>query len=621
MKPEEIGGSISPASSTELEIVSEDDLWRRFMEASNSRSFCEGWLSLQCLRIQGVKCALVLMGPADRGPFTPAAVWPGSDYDVNHLVPIAEQSIRERRGVIQKGSDNTDCCVAYPLEVSGKIHGVIIMEVECRSEDEVQQIAKQLHWGAAWIEVLLRRLEEERSDKANANLRSVLESIAVTLEQEKFKPAAMALVTRIATMLGCDRVSLGFKEGSRVAVRALSHSADFAENVNLMRAVASAMEEALDQQEMIVHPAPPDYPQMITREHEKLMQQYGAGALCTVPLGGDGRFWGALTVEYSAGKAMSETEIELIKTIASVAGPIIEIKKKVDRSLAATAADSARDKLRMLIGPSHLTLKLIGFLVIIAAALLFYIEGDYRAKATTILEGSIQRVISAPFAGYVLEAPKRAGDLVKKDDLLCRLDDRELKLEYAKWAAQHEQLQKEHRGAIAAHERAQINIIGARIDQTEAQLNLLREQLSRTRMTAPFDGIITSGDLSQSMGSPVEKGHILFELAPLDSYRVILQVDEREIDLLKVGQQGELLLPSIPGEEFPLRVSSITPVSSVKEGRNFFRVEAQLERKSDRLRPGMEGVGKVYIGQRKLIWIWTHEIVNWVRLKLWSWMP
>jgi hypothetical protein len=50
-------------------------------------------------------------------------------------------------------------------------------------------------------------------------------------------------------------------------------------------------------------------------------------------------------------------------------------------------------------------------------------------------------------------------------------------------------------------------------------------------------------------------------------------------------------------------------------------VEAELERKSDRLRPGMEGVGKVYIGQRKLIWIWTHEIVNWIRLKLWSWMP
>ena len=51
------------------------------------------------------------------------------------------------------------------------------------------------------------------------------------------------------------------------------------------------------------------------------------------------------------------------------------------------------------------------------------------------------------------------------------------------------------------------------------------------------------------------------------------------------------------------------------------RVEAQLERKSDRLRPGMEGVGKVYIGERKLIWIWTHGFVDWLRLALWRWWP
>jgi hypothetical protein len=42
---------------------------------------------------------------------------------------------------------------------------------------------------------------------------------------------------------------------------------------------------------------------------------------------------------------------------------------------------------------------------------------------------------------------------------------------------------------------------------------------------------------------------------------------------------------------------------------------------SERLRPGMEGVGKVEIGSRRLIWIWTHELIDWARLKLWSWLP
>jgi hypothetical protein len=35
----------------------------------------------------------------------------------------------------------------------------------------------------------------------------------------------------------------------------------------------------------------------------------------------------------------------------------------------------------------------------------------------------------------------------------------------------------------------------------------------------------------------------------------------------------------------------------------------------------MEGVGKIEIDQRRLIWIWTREAFNGVRLKLWAWLP
>jgi multidrug efflux pump subunit AcrA (membrane-fusion protein) len=174
---------------------------------------------------------------------------------------------------------------------------------------------------------------------------------------------------------------------------------------------------------------------------------------------------------------------------------------------------------------------------------------------------------------------------------------------------------------MAKRDFAQVRIMGARISQAQAEIALLDEQLSRSRIQAPFDGIIMSGDLSQSLGAPVERGQVLFEVAPLDAYRVIVQVDERDIGAIEIGQRGELALSSLPGEVFPLTINTITPVSTAKEGRNYFRVEAQVEKVSKRLRPGMEGVGKVEIGKRKLIWIWTHEMIDWMRLKLWSWLP
>ena len=68
-------------------------------------------------------------------------------------------------------------------------------------------------------------------------------------------------------------------------------------------------------------------------------------------------------------------------------------------------------------------------------------------------------------------------------------------------------------------------------------------------------------------------------------------------------------------------VKQITPVTTAQDGRNHFRVEARIDQPSGRLRPGMEGAGKIVVGERKLIWIWTHSLVDWLRLTAWNWLP
>ena len=77
--------------------------------------------------------------------------------------------------------------------------------------------------------------------------------------------------------------------------------------------------------------------------------------------------------------------------------------------------------------------------------------------------------------------------------------------------------------------------------------------------------------------------------------------------------------PAAPATICRSRCRRVTPLSTTLEGRNFFRVEAHLESGWDRLRPGMEGVGKVVVDQRRLIWIWTHGLTDWLRLAWWKW--
>jgi len=130
-----------------------------------------------------------------------------------------------------------------------------------------------------------------------------------------------------------------------------------------------------------------------------------------------------------------------------------------------------------------------------------------------------------------------------------------------------------------------------------------------------------SGDLSQMIGSPVERGKTLFEVAPLDAYRLIIHVGERDVRYISVEQRGVMAFAGMPENPLPLVLTKITPVTVAEEGRNSFRVEARLTELGPHLRPGMEGVAKIETGQRSMIWIWTRAVVEWLQLAAWKYLP
>ena len=451
-------------------------------------------------------------------------------------------------------------------------------------------------------------------------LKTVLDVVASTLEPARFPAGATALVTALAARLACDRVSVGMLKYGRLHVRALSHSAQFNQKTDLLQAIASAMEEALDQQDTILLPSQPRMPARVTRAHEELSRRYGATALCSIPLWAQGRIVGVLMFERGGGVFDSHA-LALCEAIGGVAGPILDLKHRDDRWLAAKAVEAGRDQLGRVIGRGHLALKLGVVLLIALAAFLATATGDFRVTAKAVLEGEVQLAAVAPFQGYLETAPARAGDLVHAGQVLATLQDRDLKLERLKFLSQQAELSKEHRQALAEHDAPKVQIITAQLGQVEAQLALATEKLSRTRVVSPIPGVVVTGDLSQKLGSPVEQGQLLFEVAPLDTYRIVLQVDERDISYIRIAQSGQIMLSSLPHEPFAFSVTKITPVSTAQEGRNFFRIEGRFAATPTQLRPAMEGVGKIDIDRRRLIWIWTHDAVNWLRLKLWTWLP
>jgi hypothetical protein len=618
------GGATSTAEQTD---VSQDHaLWTSFAEAATVESFCRSWLALQCRMMAGVQAGMVLLGPPDRGPFRPVATWPDGRHNLKHLTKTAEKTLADRRGMVSRPSPDGDTSnghyeIGYPIEARGALHGVAVLEVLPASEASLQGTMRQLHWGAAWLELLFSREAIAGERETRQRMQTALDLVATTAGQDRFYAASMAVVTALATQLQCERVSVGFVKGGHVRVAALSHSAEFKKRSNLIRGIADAMDEAIDQRETIVYPPTADATAAVVLAHEQFSEEYGGGSLLTVPLEAGGKAIGALLLERPATRRFDEKTIELCRSVGSLLGPLLDVQRREDRWLGVKAWESFTRFVRDLLGPRRVALKLTTMTIVSLILFCAFVEGDYRVSAKTVLEPIIQRAAAAPFDSYIREAPIRAGDLVRLNDVLCTLDDRELRLERLRALSKYEEYQKEYHKAMAEREAAKAEILTAQMKQAQSEMALLDDKLTHTRVLSPFDGIVVSGDLTQQLGSPVEKGKVLFEIAPLDSYRIVLEVDERDIADVRVGQHGNVLLSAFPSEPVEVTVQKVTPVSTAKEGRNFFRVEAALAQSDDRLRPAMEGAGKIEIDRRLLVWIWTHQVVDWIRLAVWTWLP
>ncbi len=268
------------------------------------------------------------------------------------------------------------------------------------------------------------------------------------------------------------------------------------------------------------------------------------------------------------------------------------------------------------------SLKLATITGVLLVVLLSFATADYRITARAVLEGELQRAAVAPFDGFVIESSVRPGDRLKEGDLLAAMDDRDLVLERARAWADLEKLRQKYSEAMAKHDRPNVQMLTAQIEQAGAQLQLAQEKLLRAHIVSPIDGLVVSGDLTQMLGSPVERGKTLFEIAPLDRYRVVLRTDDRDLRFLAAGQHGQLALAGMPAARQDFTVTRITPIAEAKDGRNEFRVEGTLDSPNNyNLRPGMEGVAKVSTGGHNLIWIWSHGVIEWLRLMAWKWLP
>jgi len=251
----------------------------------------------------------------------------------------------------------------------------------------------------------------------------------------------------------------------------------------------------------------------------------------------------------------------------------------------------------------------------LAFSLLIPIEHRFTASAS--IEAKDVQVLIAPQNGFVATSHARAGETVKKGQLLATLDTQDLSLTVNKWRTEKIKNEQAVDLALATRDRVSLGRLRADTARIDAEQALVERQLQRAELRAPFDGVVLSGDFSQLLGSSVTQGSTLFTIAASNEYRLVLDIKEQDVGLVKPGQRTDVRMSALPNQTWHANMDSVLPVATTTADANVFRVPARLTEHSDALLPGMEGVAKIHAGKHSLAWVYTRGLRE--KLKVVAW--
>jgi len=513
------------------------------------------------------------------------------------------------------GATEFTLAISLPLKASRDTF-VVVSLLEGSNESKARDtLLRQLLVAELPNQLLLRQSASRARDDVQ-KIASVLDLVAQVSPEQAFLSSAIAFCNAMAGKHQCERVSLGWVEGDGIRLQAMSHTERFDRKMEAIRLLEAAMEEALDQNEIIVFPSEQDGGPL-TRDHAQYQKSEDLKHICSIPLHKGDDVVGVITLERMAG-TFAETEVQQIQLPCDLLSYRLQDLKYKDRWFGARMKDGIRDFGAKFFGPEHTLSKLIGILILLGLLAMILIRVPYRVEANFILKSDEVFYQSVPFDSYIEEVFKEAGDPVNQGDALLKLDTDDLELEQSSIIADLNRFKREAEKARAARQLADMRISEALVEQNQARLELVQWRISQATLKSPIDGIMVEGDLKERLGAPVREGEVLFRIARIDRLYVEAEANERDIDDVLGAVDGEIAFVSQPKEKFPISIDRVEPSAVTKTSENVFLIRtAFLENPESWFRPGMSGVAKLNAGKRSLFYIFTHRTVDFLRMFFW----
>jgi len=131
--------------------------------------------------------------------------------------------------------------------------------------------------------------------------------------------------------------------------------------------------------------------------------------------------------------------------------------------------------------------------------------------------------------------------------------------------------------------KAQKELAQAQLAQREASLAQARYQLSLTRVVAPFTGVVTRRLIDP--GAHVSSSTPIVTIADPDPLKVIVNIPERDVNLLRVGMVAKLQVDAFLDRTFEGKIARLN--SALDASSRTLMAEVHVPNSDRRLKPGM----------------------------------
>ncbi len=575
-------------------------------------------------------------------------IWP---QDVGRMLPrlpdalkgAADEAVTSGRACVTKlddlgGQIPTDrwVTITAPVLWQDRVFGAICLVLDLGAQGRPEPYLAVLQAVAACFQIhVLKRLGGAHQ-LLSQQMSVVLDAVARSVAARNATEMAFFMANELQQHLGCHQVAVGWrKRGDRAKVVAISGKANFNRRGDTARAIEAAMSEALRQERSVRFP-PEETPgsvsvaaqteatldddasgRPIDLAHEELLKICQTDLALTFPLRSGEDIVGAWTFQWRSDHLPGQADERLVSVATGQVGPVVDWARRADQGVIRRGIRSVGRAATALLGPRHLAAKGITAAVAVFLAVMIFVRVPFRVGGDCVLQPTPRRYMTARFDGVLKEANVRPGDIVKEGQLLAELEDYQLRDELGLARADFHEASKQADTLFAQGKLAEAQLKRIQAERAQAKIDLLEFKLKHVHLASPIDGVVLTGDLERARGIPVQRGQVLFEIAPLDEMVLEVAVPDADAAYVQPEQQGEFSLQARPEQTIDFAVKRIRPQAEVRDEKNTFVVEADVTNDEGWLRPGMEGTAKIGIDDRPIGWILTRDIVNWFRMTFW----